>query len=232
MDLSRVWPSRRSEAWQPSLRQQQVQNQRVLDVTMAQDGKFKDFPDIGSKLAAPTKKSLFERQKAEAEAKRQREQDETAAVYEDFVKSFDDEGDSTPSVGGRSSSGFGGTSSGGPPRRHFSGAPPGPGVRGGFGGRANSGPGSLGPPPPSLSRKRAHDGSQPPRKEATQGLFAFEDASPGPPDVKSAFQNVDDEDSAASLKPHERAPPKPTMRLSSLHQVLLQPSSSPSYLRI
>ncbi|KAI4189428.1 MAG: hypothetical protein L6R41_001479 [Letrouitia leprolyta] len=187
---------------------------------MAQNGKFKEFPDIGSKLAAPTKKSLFERQKAEAEAKRQREQNETAAVYEDFVKSFDDEGDTFES---RPKPGFGGTSSGGPPRRHFSGAPPG---LGGRGGRASSGPGSLGPPPPSLSRKRAFDGSQPPRKEPAQGLFAFEDASPTPPDAKAAFQGLDDEDNAASPKPHERAAPKPTLRLSSL-----PPGTSPAFIK-
>ncbi|KAL9602337.1 MAG: hypothetical protein Q9219_001903 [cf. Caloplaca sp. 3 TL-2023] len=195
---------------------------------MAQDGKFKEFPEIGSKLAAPTKKSLFERQKAEAEAKRQREQDETAAVYDDFVKSFDDDESTTPFLSGRSGSGPGGGANiGGPPRRHFSGAPPGPGGgRGGLGGRGNSGPGSLGPPPPSLSRKRAHDGSQPPRKGPNQGLFAFEDASPAPPDVKSAFQNLDDEDNAASPKPNERAPPKPTLRLSAL-----PPGTSPAFIK-
>ncbi|KAK4690622.1 hypothetical protein P7C71_g6211, partial [Lecanoromycetidae sp. Uapishka_2] len=38
---------------------------------MADDSKIKEFPDISNKLTAPTKKSLFERQKAEAEAKRQ-----------------------------------------------------------------------------------------------------------------------------------------------------------------
>ncbi|KAL8902726.1 MAG: hypothetical protein Q9207_004423 [Kuettlingeria erythrocarpa] len=193
---------------------------------MAQDGKFKEFPDIGSKLAAPTKKSLFERQKAEAEAKRQREQNETAAVYEDFVKSFDDEGDGTAAYGNRSNSGVDNASGGVPARRHFSGAPPGPGGRGGFAGRGSSGPGSLGPPPPSLSRKRALDGSQPPRKEPTQGLFAFEDASPAPPDAKSALQTMDDEDNTATSKAHERAAPKPTMRLSSL-----PPGTSPAFIR-
>ncbi|KAL8728300.1 MAG: hypothetical protein Q9181_005392 [Wetmoreana brouardii] len=193
---------------------------------MAQDGKVKEFPDIGSKLSAPTKKSLFERQKAEAEAKRQREHDETAAVYEDFVKSFDDGGDGTSSSGSRGPSGFGGMSSGGPPRRHFQGASAGPVGRGGIGGRANSGLGSLGPPAPSLSRKRALDGSQPLRKEPGQGLFAFEDASPGPPDVKKTFQRLDDEDNTASSKPQERVAPKPTMRLSSL-----PPGTSPAFIK-
>ncbi|KAL8837585.1 MAG: hypothetical protein Q9170_002462 [Blastenia crenularia] len=190
---------------------------------MAQEGKVKEFPDIGSKLAAPTKKSLFERQKAEAEAKRQREQDETAAVYQDFVKSFDDETDPVSSSGSRSISGFGGSMGVGPARRHFSGPSP---AAVGRGGRGSSGPGSLGPPPPSLSRKRAHDGSQAPRKEPTQGLFAFEDASPGPPDTKPAFKSLDDDDNATTPKPHERTPPKPTMRLSSL-----PPGTSPAFIK-
>ncbi|KAL8638835.1 MAG: hypothetical protein Q9228_004054 [Teloschistes exilis] len=193
---------------------------------MAQEGKFKEFPDIGSKLAAPTKKSQFEKQKAEAEAKRQREHDETAAVYEDFVKSFDDDGIEQPSAQGRGSSGFGSTSSGAPPRRHFQGSAPGPGTRGGLGGRVNSGPGSLGPPLPSLSRKRALDGSQPLRKENKQGLFAFEDASPGPSDARKAFQKLDDEDSSTVSKQQERAGPKPTIRLSSL-----PPGTSPAFIK-
>ncbi|KAL8947063.1 MAG: hypothetical protein Q9222_006611 [Ikaeria aurantiellina] len=188
---------------------------------MAREAKFKDFPDIGSKLAAPTKKSQFEKQKAEAEAKRQREQEENAAVYEDFVKSFDDDGDAEPSsFGGRKLSSF---DNAGPSRRHFSGAGPGPGGRGGLGGRGNSGPGSLGPPPPSLSRKRAHDGSFPPRKEPSQSLFAFEDASPGPPDSKAAFRAASEDDTS---KTHERAAPKPTLRLSSL-----PPGTSPAFIK-
>ena len=47
----------------------------------------------------PTKKSQFERQKAEAEAKRLREEAETKAVYEDFIKSFDDEEDGSTHYG-------------------------------------------------------------------------------------------------------------------------------------
>lgn len=184
--------------------------------------KVKEFPDIGSKLAAPTKKSLFERQKAEAEAKRQREQEENAAVYEDFVKSFDDDGDETTSLGGPKPSGPESFNSGGPSRRNFSAAPSGPGGRGG---RGNSGIGSLGPPP-SLSRKRAHDGSQSVRKEPSHGLFAFEDASPGPIDAKAAFKSSVDEDNTISAKASERAVPKPSMRLSSL-----PPGSSPAFIK-
>ncbi|CAK7216477.1 hypothetical protein SBRCBS47491_002840 [Sporothrix bragantina] len=98
-----------------------------------------------------TKKSLFERQRAEAEAKRQREAAETAAVYEDFVKSFDDGSGSGPSTASTASTT--GASMHHPPahlksgatvgttggRRHFSIPTTGPG------GHRNSGPGSLGP---------------------------------------------------------------------------------------
>ena len=200
---------------------------------MAQDSKIKEFPDIGSKLTAPTKKSLFERQKAEAEAKRQREQEETAAVYEDFIKSFDDEDDSVPSAGdafkgaGSESSGAG-RAFGGPSKRHFTGPPTGPAARGGFGGggRGTSGPGSLGPPPPPLSRKRAYDGSHPSQKDSNAGLFAFEDSTTGPVDAKSAFQTSDDEDTGGRSRIQERAPPKPTLRLSSL-----PPGTSPAVIK-
>ena len=189
---------------------------------MAEDSKIKEFPDIGSKLTAPTKKSVFERQKAEAEAKRQREQEETAAVYEDFIKSFDDEDDPRPSdssVRGRAASRVArGGALAGQSKRHFSG----PATRG----RGISGPGSLGPPPPSLSRKRAHDGSQPPRREANQGLFAFEDSSTGPADAKAAFQTSDDEDNTTHSRAAERAAPKPTLRLSSL-----PPGTSPAVIK-
>lgn len=126
---------------------------------MAQESKIKEFPDLGSKLTAPTKKSLFERQKAEAEAKRQREQEETAAVYEDFIKSFDDT-DEHNKGGFNSESSGPGRAFGVASKRHFSGPPTGPAARGG---RGTSGPGSLGPPPP-LSRKRAHDGSPVPER--------------------------------------------------------------------
>ena len=181
---------------------------------MAQDSKIKEFPDIGSKLTAPTKKSLFERQKAEAEAKRQREQEETAAVYEDFIKSFDDTDDPSNHKGIESSTGrtFGGA------KRHFSGPPIGP-AKGGFGGRG-SGPGSLGPPPLSLSRKRAHDGSH--QKDPNSGLFAFKESESV--DTKSAFQASDDEDKQARIQ--ERAPPKPTLKLSSL-----PPGTSPAVIK-
>lgn len=203
---------------------------------MAGNGKIEEFPDISSKLTAPTKKSIFERQKAEAEAKRQREQAETAAVYEDFVKSFEDQDeDSAPSAGNLRSAPGGasgtlgaGPGFGGPSKRHFTGPPTGPAAGRGLGGsRGGSGPGSLGPPPPSLSRKRAHDGTQAPHRDGTQGLFAFENSSVAPVDAATAFQTSDDEDDkAVGGQPRERTAPKPTLHLSSL-----PPGTSPALIK-
>jgi len=199
---------------------------------MGQEPKIQEFPDISSKLTAPTKKSVFERQKAEAEAKRQREQEETAAVYEDFVKSFDHDDDKPPFTGsgsglaGASASSRGGGAFGGPSKRHFSGAPAGPAGRGALGSRGYSGPGSLGPPPPSLSRKRAYDGTSSTQREPTSGLFAFEDANTGPADAKAAFHESNEEDNTGPGRLHERAPPKPTLRLSSL-----PPGTSPAAIK-
>jgi U2-associated protein SR140 len=153
----------------------------------------KDIPDISTKLAAPAKKSLFERQKAEAEAKRLKEQQETAAVYEDFVKSFDnDEDDHGPSSGAFS-------------KRHFTSQP---GL--GRGSKKLSGPGSLGPSGPPLSRKRPFENS----RETKRGIFSYEEEYKDP---KTAFQDSDDEKNELSKsRAEERAAPKPTLHLSSL----------------
>lgn len=192
---------------------------------MPDDSKTREFPAISSKLAAPTKKSLFERQKAEAEAKRIREQAETAAVYEDFVKSFDNDTESSPlpSAPGRPGAygarGSGpGAFGGGPSKRHFT-----------SGSVRNSGPGSLGPPPVSLSRKRNHEGLQPPHRnrDSGQGMFAFENSSSGPVDTATAFQTSDDEDEKVTDKKEaERAAAKPTLHLSSL-----PPRTSPAVIK-
>ncbi|MCJ1420902.1 hypothetical protein MMC32_007261, partial [Xylographa parallela] len=197
---------------------------------MTQNSKIKEFPDIGSKLTAPTKKSLFERQKAEAEAKRHKEQQETAAVYEDFVKSFDDvDSDAASGPSGRLGGPAGSVGPyGGPSKRHFSGPPAGGGGRGGIGaGRGSSGPGSLGPPPSSLSRKRAFDGTPSSGRDSGQGLFAFEDSVTASLDTKAAFQASDDEDEkTARSRAHDRAAPKPTIHLSSL-----PPGTSPAVVK-
>ncbi|EFX03586.1 coatamer subunit protein [Grosmannia clavigera kw1407] len=135
------------------------------------------------------KKSVFDRQRAEAEAKRQREAAETAAIYEDFVKSFDDGGserDSAssshdmPGKGGRLS----GSAAGAVPsllqppallgsgRRHFS-MP-----TSGAAAMRNSGPGSLGPTTSSGSAAGAESAAVPSRRGPGGGrLAAFDDDS-------------------------------------------------------
>jgi U2-associated protein SR140 len=172
---------------------------------MPESSKIKGFPEISNKLTAPSKKSVFERQKEEAEAKRQREEAETAAVYEDFVKSFQDDSGSTGATAQRFSDGYAGGPSGfpsikggGAPKRHFAPSKV-----------LKSGPGSLGPAPPS--RKRPSDGPYPRQKD--RGLFAFDDTPST--DAKAAFQASDEED-GNDQSPEERAAPKPTLQLSSL----------------
>lgn len=190
-------------------------------------GDVKGFPDLTNKLAAPAKKSLFERQRAEAEAKRIREEAETAAVYQDFVKSFEDEELPDPHSGpldGRPRGGFqaGSRALPGPGKRHF--APT---------STRTSGPGSLGPPPSFGSKRGALEGLRPrgrerDGKEKEKGLFAFDDTPPaGAVNVASAFGAVDDEDERMSdSKAAERAAPKPTIQLSSL-----PPGTSPAVIK-
>ncbi|OJJ51516.1 hypothetical protein ASPZODRAFT_127599 [Penicilliopsis zonata CBS 506.65] len=194
---------------------------------MAEDSKGKGFPDLSTKLSAPTKKSLFERQKAEAEAKRARERAETAAVYEDFVKSFeeDSQGAKRQFTDGRSNAfnnnnrapALGG---GGPAKRHFTSSGP-----------RSSGPGTLGPPLSSLSRKRTFDGlppSQRNRDPTTQGgIFAFENSGPVSLGLPAGFHASDDEeDRAAETKEAERAAARPTLYLASL-----PPGTSPAAIK-
>ncbi|KAE8349719.1 hypothetical protein BDV28DRAFT_140631 [Aspergillus coremiiformis] len=185
---------------------------------MSDDPKPKGFPDVSAKLSALPKKSLFERQKAEAEAKRARERAETAAVYEDFVKSFEDDSPALdqPSADGRlnkinpRSSGFGG----GPAKRHFTSSGP-----------RMSGPGTLGPPPPSLSRKRTHEGFQPlhRNRDYAQGVLGYENT----PSPAAAFRTSDDEEEGVvDTKEAERAAAKPTLYLASL-----PPGTSPSVIK-
>ncbi|EPE28961.1 Surp module (SWAP) [Glarea lozoyensis ATCC 20868] len=216
--------------------------------------KFGEFSEVEGKLQAPTKKSVFERQKADAEAKRLREEAETKAVYEDFVKSFDDEDDDIRGAFGRvdgggrlGRGGFGAVS--GPPKRHYgqgglgAGAPSGPVAgrgfgSGGLGGRGagsgpGSGPGSLGPPPSSVNKKRPFDGglsqSSNRRDRDDRGVLAFEDYDQdkerGP---AKAFHNSDDEDerTGSHSREEERAVPKPTLRLASL-----PPGTSPAVIK-
>ncbi|KAJ6143473.1 hypothetical protein N7471_002926 [Penicillium samsonianum] len=154
---------------------------------MSDESKGKTFPDVSAKLSALPKKSLFERQKAEAEAKRAREKAETAAVYEEFVKSFEDEDSVVPQSLDGGPNTFRGRS-GGPPRRHFAASS-----------SRGSGHGPLAPPPPSLSHKRSHEIFPPPRRDPLK------------------FENMlTSTEADRALDEEERAAPKPTLYLASL----------------
>ncbi|OJD19431.1 hypothetical protein AJ78_00605 [Emergomyces pasteurianus Ep9510] len=191
---------------------------------MPEDSKIKGFPDLPSKLSAPAKKSLFERQKAEAEAKRAREKAETEAVYEDFVKSFQNDTDASsgPSTSGRTGPyGRGGSvHSGGPAapsKRHFTTS------------TMRSGPENLGGPHSFGSRKRPFDAIQPSHKEkvSVHGSFGFESSPPSRVDTATAFQtSEDEEDKHVDKKEAERAAAKPTLHLSSL-----PPGTSPAVVK-
>ncbi|CAI7662712.1 unnamed protein product [Penicillium discolor] len=154
---------------------------------MPDESKGKSFPDVSAKLSALPKKSLFERQKAEAEAKRAREQAETAAVYEEFLKSFEDEDSVVPQSLDGASTAFRGRG-GGPPRRHFAASS----SRGG-------GHGSLPPPPPSFTQKRSYETFPPSRRDQPR------------------FENMlTPSEADRTLDEEERAAPKPTLYLASL----------------
>ena len=180
---------------------------------MTPERDIKEFPDVLSKLHKPTKQSAFEKQKAEAEAKRQREEAETANVYKDFLKSFDGDDDDQGERDGRNMRGFG---AGPPPPRN---APTGPGAgKRHFGSSAlKSGPGSLGPAPGGFGKKRS-----------------FQDFSRNQGDgrdigkaVPKAFDTSDDEEMTGVVdRAEEKAIAKPTLRLTNL-----PPSASPSLVK-
>lgn len=199
-----------------------------------------EFPDVENKLQAPSKKSLFERQRADAEAKRQREEAETKAVYEDFVKSFDD-GDEDDGYTQSTSDGasFKGVSASS--KRHYT-SGQGPGIAIGFQsgwsagperGRISSGPGSLGPLPSSLTRKRPFDNMsslQRAREKRNdreeKGLLAFDDYEVKDRVSKKPFTLDNDEDERRSEQEEDRAIPKPTIRLASM-----PPGTSPAVIK-
>ncbi len=211
------------------------------------------FSDLSSKLTNPaSKKSLFERQKAEAEAKRLRDEKETAAVYEDFVKSFDhdDENDDLLAAVGHGRGGRGGFAggrggafvggAGGLGKRHFTargGKNSGPGSLGSNSVTRSSGPGSLrsAPPAPGGFRGqkrpfneygRDHDSD----RERSHGMFSYNDHDRSPPagsatlDAATAFRADDDEERKTLSA--EKAAPKPTLHLSSL-----PPGTSPAFVK-
>jgi U2-associated protein SR140 len=183
-----------------------------------------NFPDIPSKLGNPTKKSLFERQREEAEAKKAREKAETAAVLEDFVKSFDDDGDSPKQDntfdrgGGRGASSLSGSVPG-PGKRHFTstGLRSGPGSLGPSPSIPRSGPGSLGSNT-SYGKKRLYEDFKGQRRDrdSGHGIFSYEDERGG----GFRAENEDRKDST------ENKAAQPTLHLSSL-----PPGTSPAVIK-
>ncbi|TPX18885.1 uncharacterized protein E0L32_011437 [Thyridium curvatum] len=193
---------------------------------MSASKKLAEFPDVEAKLQKPTKKSAFERQRAEAEEKRRREAAETAAVYEDFVKSFDRDDDgpnyNSPRGGGR------------PPHPSRFERPVGPPTLGGAGGKRHfgipstpsglkSGPGSLGPAPTSFAKKRNFDGFK--DRSESRGRPGNDDHEPL--SVSKAFNTSDDEGEATvAERAEEKALARPTLRMANL-----PPGTSPSFVK-
>jgi U2-associated protein SR140 len=179
---------------------------------MSAPDKVKEFPDIKSKLNAPVKKSLYEKQKAEAEAKRRREEAENAAALQEFVTSFDDEEAPEPSSDAHDGSnpagygqyaGMGGAGLGATPGRHFA-----PQTRG-------SGPGSLGPVPFS-ARKRALDGSIVQQRDSQDPMFAYEEFSHST-HAEPTFQTEHDrQEMDEAAQDDEKSIPNPRILMSSL----------------
>ncbi|KAI9051059.1 hypothetical protein LZ554_005167 [Drepanopeziza brunnea f. sp. 'monogermtubi'] len=204
--------------------------------------KILEFPHAENKLQAPSKKSLFERQKAEQEAKRLREEAETKAVYEDFVKSFDNEDEDSANAqagyGRDDAPRFGGGGFSGAPKRHFAPSGPGGGRAGGFGmgmgigagdmgrgGRPPSGVGSLGPPPNLGRGKRTYEGFQ--QRDGGRGTLAFDDYEYEERAAKRALNTDNDYDGGREAEREEdRVVAKPTLRLASL-----PPSTSPAVIK-
>ncbi|KAI5866319.1 hypothetical protein GGS23DRAFT_617405 [Durotheca rogersii] len=204
--------------------------------------KLADFPDVEAKLQKPSRQSAFEKQKADAEAKRKREAAETAAVYESFVRSFDhdDDGDDAGAAstqhgafGGRQQGGISGRDNngrgGGLPKRHFG---------SGLGGSSNlkSGPGSLGPIPTSFGKRKFDNHQQISHRKAvdeTRGRLGFHDDdsddghAPKPKGLSKVFDASDDEADARSKDlAEQKAIAKPTLRLANL-----PPGTSPAVIK-
>lgn len=202
------------------------------------------FPDVEAKLSKAHKQSAFDKERADREAKRKREAAETAAVYESFVKSFDDEADGDDEISAIARGGPGGAFSrsqgpgrggfapiAGPGKRHFgTGLKSGPGSLGPSPTNyARSGPGSLGPSPSSYGRKRGfEDGFR--RDDDGRGrLGRYDDErryddTPTSKGVAKAFNTSDDEAEVRDQdRADERAIAKPTLRLANL-----PPGTSPA----
>jgi U2-associated protein SR140 len=224
---------------------------------MSAPKKLEDFPDVEAKLQKPSKQSAFEKQRADAEAKRKREAAETAAVYESFVKSFDDEddGDEIDAIarGGGPFNRSAGPGRGGfapaggvAGKRHFgagsgrdTGLKSGPGSLGpGPSGFQRSGPGSLGPQPPNYGRKRGFDGTfqrDYGRRDDTRGRVGYDDDREAERDfdlmpskgISKAFETSDDEGEGRAT---DRAEERAVAK-PTLRLANLPPGTSPAVIK-
>lgn len=179
---------------------------------MPDEPKGKGFLETDAKAPALPKKSPFEKAKAEAEAKRAREKAETAAVYEDFVKSFEEDTSTTSRTSDGRLGGFGnrgGGFGGARPSRHFSSS-----------GTRNSGPGSLPPPSGPLAPRGNQRGfGQPPRsRDPVQGILGYDQPGPIPTGPRSAFRSTsdDEDDRRTEAREAEKAAARYTLCLESL----------------
>ncbi|KAF2457756.1 hypothetical protein BDY21DRAFT_390437 [Lineolata rhizophorae] len=177
------------------------------------------YAALSSKLSAPTKKSLFERQKAEAEAKRAREAAETAAIYDEFVRSLGDDAHERGGLGHPSSrSQYSGPPLSGPRKRPYDVFES---------ERTGKRPGGIFGPDDSDDE---HDDGV--KASATYGGNKKESSWTGQAsqlDAKTMFKTAsDDEDeiAAAEAKAAERAAPKLTIHMSQL-----PPGTSQSVIR-
>ena len=171
------------------------------------------FTTSYDKVTAPTKKSIFERQKQEAEAKKIRDKAETEAVYEDFVKSFEQDDTPTISNPGRTNTGGYGPGPGG--KRHFTSTSlkSGPGSLGPGPLNARGGPGSLGP---GFGRKRYLEEQQHQRNYGQSDSYRLEAYR----DDTIANERANDQDEA------DVKSARPTLHLSSL-----PPGTSPGVIK-
>ena len=179
---------------------------------MASDRDLKEFPNAEAKLQRPTKLSAFEKQRADAEAKRLREAAETEAALQAFQESLGGEADDDLTSGANPGGprhrpvGFSGFSSRqAPPKRH--------GLQIGSG--LKSGPGSLGPSPSAFGKKRSfQDFADTPKKRCGPGQ---DDHQAKSKPISHAFQASDDEDELDTLERAKgKAVARPTLRLSNL----------------
>jgi U2-associated protein SR140 len=196
---------------------------------MAGNEDLREFPAVSQKLAAPKKLSAFEKERQAAEAKRQREDAETAAALKAFQDDFAGEGEdafSNDSSSRAAPSGPRGYDDGCGYRGGYGGGYCG-GYRGGYGGNRGGGrfgggpptgprsrPGGFGPPmpglppPPSMKRKRALD-AQREADEARRELdIAYGRAGRSRDRTHSSADHMEEEER------DDR--PRPTLQLSSL----------------